>query len=1370
MVARLSDYLPYPFPQTDQQQARRQLDYLNFKPGKNVYLRFFYHSEDFRKNNDKGRKIDWLRWKDVENYQQDGRGVYVVVNGAGGGHEDKDIKECAAIFCEWDDSPVDEQLLHWETVGFLEPTFTIYSGDKSAQPYWVFDKPISVSQWRELQLLLIEVMGADPANKNPSRVFRLAGGWHVKPGRNPVRTEIVQECGKKYSAQQLLGKLREIRQQQQPQLEQPTLPRIEPQQDRSLITQAYQRYEDIQVPVPDSVPIDVCLSKGSQQLLQSGATTGSRNTNGAKLARDLIGTADHLREIGQRFDGDPWQLFLDYCHRCPSGKGWGEGEWKNIWKSAESDHPKPSCKEDGVQTCVRAWYWSNHIKPNQPGREHIRLHPDTISFVKQRADIFNIISEHIALSKRGKDFVGLCPFHDDKAPSFSVSPSKQMYHCFGCGAFGDAIKFLMELGKHSFSDVVLDLARRYQVQARSIDGSKVPVRNAPLSYQVEARDNGGSKGEGGNTLSSVTLEQRIDEILDRNLDESDEDVALLHLSRAYGTTKRDIVDISKKRLSERELTDNRSERLLELKTLENLERANINLERVFYRQPAVGKALKQLCLVRSLRAEYFLGILPIAAMLSGTGTTLKIASDFIVPTVLNIGLVGESSDRKSVVSNLLMNPLRRIQSEMYELHKKQKAEYLKAVAAWEQLNPKTRGPSPREDEFVTVPDAPFIVTEQTREGLVKASEKNRNGLLLYKAELASVSKGFNVYRGGRGDDEEFFNNLWDGDEITRVLASQETVRISKTCIPQFGGIQPQVLLQLMDMNDPNGRWARYLWILCPLEKRKTSFLDPVVDVSPMLYSMYSRMMRANKTEHVLSREALVLFDQQNQLYEDLQFSNPQAGMRALYGKIPGMIARIALNLHRMNAAAALVDPEVEIPIEAVQVAIEVVQFCLGQLTIIRAMGEASVEHEYGLTAVYRQIQNLATRIAGKEEVLTARRVLSARLPVFQGKKAPDIVRIFKDMAAMGKAELTRVKRSLGLLVSSVIGGGDSNEGGGGNGGGNGGGGNDPNSPPINLVNPVDEIAEIAEDLLLCDLELEPSNLNTSSCSAELLNLLKDVESDTTPPSITAHAFSATSADGGTHTHTGIQEIQRYEANTQQKGKLQNANSTHNQEEALETAELEVVVASVSQPPPPTVKDVLDETERVIAPDQPLASAPFEAPNNSGSKQITQARLATGREESLYTTETTETTLPALPTNQEGSRLSLSCPSSAPFSVDGIGGQPQQTPTGTTASETGTFPKGEGQLSDNTDNCESRQTTQKGLPLPCGRNSLQTEFKVGSSVALADPYTVAYSYHGKVESVFGNEAVVRWAERRGQPNECENYKIFVLRLLSQSDEA
>lgn len=113
-----------------------------------------------------------------------------------------------------------------------------------------------------------------------------------------------------------------------------------------------------------------------------------------------------------------------------------------------------------------------------------RLHPDTIEEVKQRADIYDVVSEHVVLRKRGKDYVGLCPFHDEKTPSFSVSPAKQMYYCFGCNAGGNAIKFLMEVGKRSFSDVVLDLARRYQVSVKTLE----PEQRASLQRQLSLRE------------------------------------------------------------------------------------------------------------------------------------------------------------------------------------------------------------------------------------------------------------------------------------------------------------------------------------------------------------------------------------------------------------------------------------------------------------------------------------------------------------------------------------------------------------------------------------------------------------------------------------------------------------------------------------------------------------------------------------------------------------------------------------------------------------------------------------------------------------------------------------------------------------------
>ena len=113
-----------------------------------------------------------------------------------------------------------------------------------------------------------------------------------------------------------------------------------------------------------------------------------------------------------------------------------------------------------------------------------RLHPDTIEAVRDRADIVDIVSQYVVLKKQGKDFTGLCPFHDDKSPSFSVSPGKQFYYCFSCGAGGNAFKFLMELNQRSFADVVLDLAQRYQVPVKTLE----PSQRQELQRQLSLRE------------------------------------------------------------------------------------------------------------------------------------------------------------------------------------------------------------------------------------------------------------------------------------------------------------------------------------------------------------------------------------------------------------------------------------------------------------------------------------------------------------------------------------------------------------------------------------------------------------------------------------------------------------------------------------------------------------------------------------------------------------------------------------------------------------------------------------------------------------------------------------------------------------------
>ncbi|MFN9531933.1 MAG: DNA primase [Cyanobacteriota bacterium] len=113
-----------------------------------------------------------------------------------------------------------------------------------------------------------------------------------------------------------------------------------------------------------------------------------------------------------------------------------------------------------------------------------RLHPRTIEAVKERADIVDVVGEHVVLKKKGREFVGICPFHDDTSPSMTVSPAKQIYYCFSCGAGGNAIKFLMEFQRATFSDVVLDLARRYQLPVETLEGPQ----QERLRQQLSRRD------------------------------------------------------------------------------------------------------------------------------------------------------------------------------------------------------------------------------------------------------------------------------------------------------------------------------------------------------------------------------------------------------------------------------------------------------------------------------------------------------------------------------------------------------------------------------------------------------------------------------------------------------------------------------------------------------------------------------------------------------------------------------------------------------------------------------------------------------------------------------------------------------------------
>ena len=93
-----------------------------------------------------------------------------------------------------------------------------------------------------------------------------------------------------------------------------------------------------------------------------------------------------------------------------------------------------------------------------------RIPQEIINRINDTADIVEIVSKYVDLKQRGRNFFGLCPFHNEKTPSFSVAPDKGIYHCFGCGNGGNAVNFIMEYEKISFVDAIQQIGGQLGIE------------------------------------------------------------------------------------------------------------------------------------------------------------------------------------------------------------------------------------------------------------------------------------------------------------------------------------------------------------------------------------------------------------------------------------------------------------------------------------------------------------------------------------------------------------------------------------------------------------------------------------------------------------------------------------------------------------------------------------------------------------------------------------------------------------------------------------------------------------------------------------------------------------------------------------------
>ncbi|MBL1174137.1 DUF3987 domain-containing protein [Pantanalinema sp. GBBB05] len=304
-------------------------------------------------------------WKQIEVWNRKGYGVGFIPNR--GGKKDDEINDCWCLFYEIDDRGFEDQI---STLRSLEnqlghqATFVLKTR-KSLHCWFRLAQKVDPSTWKNYQQRLALSQQSDGSLDDPSQLMRLAGFLHQscdgestntwlawKEGVedykdldeqkilshiwNSTPVSIVQDTGEVFSLEEFDRILP------------PLASKSESSNHRDL-------GHSFKLPDHETVPLEICLSRANRELLERGQSEGSRNQDGFALACDLIGVANSLRDMGQRFTGDPYHLFLDYCDRCHPPLP--ESERNSIWNSAEKEPRESALNLEYLTNCVKGYLW-----------------------------------------------------------------------------------------------------------------------------------------------------------------------------------------------------------------------------------------------------------------------------------------------------------------------------------------------------------------------------------------------------------------------------------------------------------------------------------------------------------------------------------------------------------------------------------------------------------------------------------------------------------------------------------------------------------------------------------------------------------------------------------------------------------------------------------------------------------------------------------------------------------------------------------------------------------------------------------------------------------------------------------------------------
>ena len=504
------------------------------------------------------------------------------------------------------------------------------------------------------------------------------------------------------------------------------------------------------------------------------------------------------------------------------------------------------------------------------------------------------------------------------------------------------------------------------------------------------------------------LATKIDELVDSDLKRSQLQIKISDLAQTYRLASTDVWKIYRTREEELQQEVEQEDTTAEVARLLSVQRAQLDLGEILPAQ--LVAPIETLAGRLNLKTECYL-----IALLTQVSSLFKVGSEVLLrrdtdyrctPNYFGV-TVSESSQKKSpVLKAIIDRPMQSLREKARKEYDKAVAQYEEEYRQWKAAKGEDKGLPPKEPR-----QRLYSFSKSTGEGILYQVAEYPDQALMYRCdELAGLFKSANQYRGGKGSDEEDLLEFWNGTGSTVLRASGIKADLDGLLLSIFGTIQPDVLAALLkDCSDSNGKFARFDFVFQPLAASKLPEEDSgSFDLTPMLSSLYTKIDALPALKMELTPEAKLLFTAFYNATEERRVSESKQGMRAMIGKMPEKVGKMAAIIHTLTCVFNGVEVSLQIPKSAVEAAIKFVKFTADQIASLYA----EFSDRQALAPSLAKIVLLAERNGG----ITSVREVSK---FFTSKLRPDNQQIrqwFAELAAMDYGEVTSKGRAISFIL------------------------------------------------------------------------------------------------------------------------------------------------------------------------------------------------------------------------------------------------------------------------------------------------------------------------------------------------------------------